>query len=116
MPVQIIKKSEGIARKISENYKVTNFLTKDSSKNVSLAVSEAKNHSETTKNIRSDRVYYVLEGKLVVKKNGKKFVAKQGDTIFIPKNMEYHFEGTFRAVLINSPAFSQQDERISKSQ
>ena len=114
MSIQIIKKNQGIARKISKNYQVTNFLTKDSSENASLAVSEATNHSETTKNIRSDRVYYVLEGQLVVKKNNKEFVAKRGDVVFIPKNTEYHFEGTFKAILINSPAFNPQDEQISK--
>ena len=114
MTIKLIKKNEGITRKISETYQVTNFLTKDSSENVSLAVSEATNHSETTKNIRSDRVYYVLEGKLIVKKNDKEFVAEPGDTIFIPKNTEYHFEGTFKAILINSPAFRPEDEQISK--
>ena len=114
MEIKLIKKNQGIARKISETYQVTNFLTKDSSENVSLAVSEATNHSETTKNIRSDRVYYVLEGKLIVKKDNKEFVAESGDVIFIPKNTEYHFEGTFKAILINSPAFSPQNEQISK--
>lgn len=114
MSIQIIKKDQGIARRISESYRVTNFLTKDSTKNVSLAVSEATNHFETTKNVRSDRVYYVLEGKLIVKKDDKKFIAEPGDVIFIPKNTEYHFEGTFKAILINSPAFSTQDEQISK--
>ncbi len=114
MEIKIIKKKEGNPRKISETYKVTNFLTKEINENVSLAVSEATNHSETTENIRSDRVYFVLEGKLIVKKDGKEFVAESGDIIFILKNTKYHFEGTFKAILINSPAFSPQDEQISE--
>ena len=114
MEIKFIKKNEGIARKISETYQVTNFLTKDSSENISLAVSKATNHSETTKNIRSDRVYYILEGKLIVRKDNKEFVAELGDVIFIPKNTEYHFEGTFKAILVNSPAFRPEDEQISK--
>ena len=111
MAVKIIRKSETTAREISKTYTVTNFLTKNLCKDVSLAVSQATNHSETTKNIKSDRVYYVLKGKLIV---NKEIVAEPGDVIFIPKNTEYSFEGTFKAVLVNSPAFNPQDEKISK--
>ena len=112
--MKLFKRSEGIARKISESYKVTNFLTKELSENISVAISEANNHFEDTKNIRSDRVYYVLEGKLKVKINDKEVVAEVGDMIFIPKNTAYHFEGTFKAILINTPAFRREDENISK--
>ncbi|MCK4730136.1 MAG: cupin domain-containing protein [Candidatus Aenigmarchaeota archaeon] len=114
MVIQIIKKDQGIVRKINENYQVTNFLTKEISENLSLAVSEATNHSETTKNTRSDRIYYVFEGKLIVKKDNKEFAAESGDIIFIPKNTKYCFEGTFKAILINTPPFNPQDEQISK--
>jgi ethanolamine utilization protein EutQ (cupin superfamily) len=114
MSIILCKKKDGITRKISESYRITNFLTKESSENVSVAVSEAKNHSETTRNVRSDRAYYVLEGRLVVSKDGKELSAEPGDVIFIPKNTRYSFSGTFKAVLINSPAFSPQDEKISK--
>ncbi len=112
--ILLIKKEDAVKRKISKSYAVNNFLTKNSSDNVSVAVSEAKNHSETTKNIRSDRVYYVLEGNLVVKRDNKQFVAETGDAIFIPKNTEYHFKGTFKAVVINSPAFNPEDEKITE--
>lgn len=91
MTIQIIKKNQGITRKISESYKVTNFLTKDSSENVSLAFSEATNHSETTKNVRSDRAYYVLEGKLIVKKDDKEFVAEPRDVIIYSKKHRVPF-------------------------
>lgn len=114
MTIQLIKKNQGITRKISETYNVTNFLTRDTSENVSLAIGEAINHSETTKNVGSDRIYYVIEGKLFVKKENKEFVAEVGDIIFIPKDTEYQFKGTFKAILINSPAFSPKNERISK--
>jgi ethanolamine utilization protein EutQ (cupin superfamily) len=111
MEIKIIKKSEAEARKINETYKVVNFLTRDISENVSLAIGHATNHSETTKNIRSDRVYYILDGRLMIKQNDKDLIAEQGDVIFIPKNTEYHFEGTFKTILVNSPAFNLQDEK-----
>jgi ethanolamine utilization protein EutQ (cupin superfamily) len=110
MPIRLIKKSQGISRKISDTYKVMNFVTRDINKNVSLAVSTATRHAETTKSA-SDRIYYVLEGKLTV---NKKYVAYMGDVIFIPKNTEYHFEGTFKTILVNAPAFNPRREQISK--
>ncbi len=112
METKIIKNEEGIKRKINETYEITNFLTKEDSKEISFAISDSKNHRETTKNVKSGRIYFVLEGKLIVKQENKEFVAEKGDLIFIPKNTEYSFEGTFKTILINSPAFDIKDERI----
>jgi len=109
----LIKKSQGTVRKISKTYQATNFLTGRQSGNLSLAVSKAKNHNEITKNIKSNRVYYILKGKLIVKQGSKRFAADRGDIIFIPKNISYQFQGTFEAILINSPAFNKEDE-VSK--
>lgn len=114
MSIEIVKKEEGDEREISESYQVKNFITKESSEKVSLAVSEADEHSETTKNVRSDRIYYVLEGKLVIKDDKGKYTAEPGDVIYIPKDTKYHFKGTFKAVLINSPAFDPEDEKIAE--
>lgn len=110
MSIKVIRKPEAVARKISDSYHVINFLTREASENVSLAIGQADNHSETTKNVRSDRIYYVIEGKLMVKQGEKEFVAEPGDVVFIPRNTEYGFGGSFRAILINSPAFNPKDE------
>jgi len=110
MPIKIIKKEDSTERKISESYSVLNFLTGDESEKISLAVSTAKNHSETTKTT-SDRAYYVLEGEL----SANNQTAKKGDVIFIPANTEYGFRGTFKAVLINSPPFKKENEEIKES-
>ncbi len=74
----------------------------------------AKDHSEVTKNIKSDRIYYVLSGKLIIKENKRKLVAKKGDLVFIPKNTKYYFGGTFKTILINSPPFDPKNEKIFK--
>ena len=111
MSVKLIKATQGVARKISNSYEVTNFLTREYSKNVSLAISKAMDHKEVTANRSSDRVYYVLEGVLNVKFGNEKMEARAGDTVFIPKNTQYYFGGSFKAVLINSPAFKPQDEQ-----
>lgn len=112
--IKLIKKEQAEARKISNTYTVLNMLTKEINKKVSVALAEGENHSEITKNIRSDRIYYVLEGQLTVAQGEEVYVANPGDVIFIEKNTPYHFKGTFKAVLINVPAFDPKDEQIIK--
>lgn len=112
--IKLIKKDDAVAKKISDSYTVFNLLTGELSKNVSVAVSKADEHLEETKNKTSDRVYYVLEGSLKVKSGDKTFVANSGDIIFIPANTPYQFEGTFKAILINSPPFDPENEDIKR--
>jgi len=114
MEIKLFKGNEGKTRKISQTYSVTNFLTHGDSANISLAVSNAEKHSETTSNLKSDRAYFVLDGLLSIEKDGKKFLAGPGDVLFVQKNTEYTFSGTFRAVLVNSPAFDPSAERIRR--
>ena len=112
--IRLIKKEQAEARKINNTHTVFNLMTKEISKKVSVAVGEGVNHSEITKNIRSDRIYYVLEGQLTVVQGSEVFVANPGDLIFIEANTPYHFKGTFKAVLINAPAFDPKNEQIIK--
>lgn len=112
--IKLIKKEEAISRKISNSYTVFNMLTKEVSKKVSVSIGEAENHSEITKNVRSDRIYYVLEGQLTVVQGSDVFVANPGDVILIEVNTPYHFKGTFKVVLINVPAFDPKNEKTVK--
>ncbi|GAF93103.1 unnamed protein product, partial [marine sediment metagenome] len=43
MAIKLIKKRQGVVRGISKTYSVFNFLTKEHCKNLSVAVSKAKN-------------------------------------------------------------------------
>lgn len=70
--MQIFRKNHSKTRKISPSYKVTNHITNETSKNISCAVSQAKNHSENTNTKESDRIYYILKGKLIVTIDNKK--------------------------------------------
>lgn len=87
-------------------------MTKEDSPSITVVVGKAKNHFEITMNTESDRAYYILNGEMIL--DGNKFEA--GDVIYIPKNTEYQFEGTFEAVIINSPAFDPKYDmtKISK--
>lgn len=102
MPIKLFKKEDAVIRRISDSYSVLNFLTIADSDKVSLGVSEANNHVETTKT-SSDRAYYVLEGEIIVNND---IHAMPGDVIYVPANTEYKFQGTFKAVIVNSPPFN----------
>ncbi len=109
--ITLIKKSGGKKRQVDKTHYVINFLTKRLSKNVSLAVINAKNHVATTKSVKSDRIYYVLNGKLRVIYKNNLWTALPGDVIFIPMKTLYSSSGTFVAIAINSPAFDIKYER-----
>jgi len=112
--IKLFKKEQAEARKISNSYTVFNLLTKEINKKISVSVGEGENHSEITKNVRSDRIYYVLEGQLTVVQGSDVYVANPGDLIFIEANNPYHFKGTFKVVLINTPAFDPKNEQTVK--
>ncbi|MEI6650169.1 MAG: hypothetical protein WCL23_01905 [Candidatus Moraniibacteriota bacterium] len=109
MNIKIIRSRESAERKISDSYSVLNLLTAEESNRVSIAVGIANDHVETTKTT-SDRAYYILKGELIV--DGES-VAETGDVVFIPADTEYRFEGTFTAVLVNSPPFRKENELTS---
>jgi len=110
MSVKLIKHSEGLVRKISDSYSVLNLLTVNECSTISLWESRAENHEEISKT-SNDRVYYILEGGIIINDN---ISGEKGDVIFIPSNTEYSFKWTFKAILINSPAFRKENETISK--
>ena len=102
--IKLIKNKEGIKREISPSYIINNLLTKESSSSVSLVEGISKNHQEITKGINNDRVYYILKGKMTIL-GKEKLIAEEGDVLFISKDTEYEFEGTFKAIIVNVPAF-----------
>lgn len=91
-------------------YYIDNYLTKDKSNNISVAVSHLNGKIGNTKNIKSDRVYYFINANAKFKIDNESIIVKDGDVLFIEKNTVYSMEGTFDAVLINTPAFDINNE------
>ena len=104
------KKEDKITRG-EGNYFIDNYLTKDKSKNISVAVSHLNGCSiDKTKNIESDRVYYFIKADAEFKINNEIVNVKDGDVLYIEKNTSYSMKGHFDAVLINTPAFDIKNE------
>ena len=105
-----INNTDKITRGESSQYIIDNYLTKNMSNNVSVAVSHLNGKINKTKNIESDRVYYFINANAKFTIDNKTVQVNNGDLIFISKNTIYSVEGTFDAVLINTPAFDIKNE------
>ena len=101
---KVVRASEAIPRQITETYKANNYITKDISPGVSLAVNEANDHHETELT-QYDRIYYILEGEIEFDFDGEQIRLRPGDSCFVSKSAQYKFSGTFKAVVVNQPAF-----------
>lgn len=106
----LIKAEEGVKRGEGTSYVITNYLTREKSSKVSVAVSELKGKLWKTMNKESDRVYYLLDGYGNFHFEDITFETKAGDVVYVPARTPYFVEGEFRAVLINSPAFQLSKE------
>lgn len=104
---KIVRESDGSVRQIAPNKTANNLISKDTSPNLSLATTEAVDYyeKETTS---YDRIYYVLDGTLVLAINGEKSSVQKGDACFISKDTTYEMQGTFKAVIVNQPAFGSE--------
>lgn len=101
---KVINSTQATKRQITSNKLARNYITKNIDPNLSLATLEASNYDEeeTTK---YTRIYYVLEGSLELIVGNEASTLQKNDTIYIEKNTTYKMKGTFKAIVINEPAF-----------
>lgn len=104
---KIVKQSDARVRDIFPNYSATNFITNDISPDVSLAITDATDFEDTT-TTKENRIYYLLEGSLELIIDGSEVRLEPGDSCFISENITYTMKGTFKSVVVNSPAFGVQ--------
>ena len=91
---KVVKKSEAKLRVITANKRSFNFITKDISPNVSLAITGGENFSEEEK-AKYDRIYFVLKGKLTLIFDDEKVILEEGDSCFVKKDTLYIISLTF---------------------
>jgi len=109
---KLVAKSDRVTRGESDSYKIHNYITRESSPRVSVAVSELNGELPGTLNERSDRVYYFIDAQCTFTFNdGTSLSVKPGDALFIPVKTLYRVDGSFTAVLVNAPAFSPDAEQ-----
>lgn len=110
--IKVVKASETVEKKVADTYSVFGMISKKDSNKLDVCLSKAKNHVEIALNTKSDRIYYITEGKVNVESNGVKIEASEGDLVFIPANTKYKFSGTFEAIQVMSPPFDRSNEPL----
>ena len=99
-----ISKNEKITRDISEVHSADNYLTKETTENVSLAITRlnGKLDSSITAN---ERVYYFISADVDFIIDNEKIHCESGDVLYLDKDTTYSAEGDFEAITINVPAY-----------
>lgn len=103
--LKIIRKNEAILRKISDKKSAWNFVTREITKDVSLAVTEATEGYYEKEVNKNNRIYYILEGTMELKAGADSVILYPGDGCFISRDTEYEISGVFKAITVNQPAF-----------
>ncbi|MDO9028276.1 MAG: hypothetical protein Q7U68_05380 [Candidatus Roizmanbacteria bacterium] len=86
------------------------YNSKEDFANASAAVFEVQDHHGKIKTTRSDRVYYVLEGKgeFIIKQ--EIIAVESTDVIIVPKNTEYDYRGKMKLFMVHVPAYDEEYE------
>jgi hypothetical protein len=109
---KFVKQENAIMRGEGSDYVISNYITKEDSRNVSLAISTLEGTVPATLNNISDRLYFFLEADATFEfEDGEVVTVEKNSTLFIPKNTKYKMKGKFKAVLINTPPFDIINEK-----
>ena len=64
------------------------------------------------KNIKEDRIYFVIEGEGKFIVNGEETIVSKNDLIFVPKNTPYNIIGKMTYFLLCTPEFKAEDDVV----
>lgn len=99
-----ISKNEKTTRNINEVHSADNYLTKETTENVSLAVTRLSGKLDSSM-ISNERVYYFISADVDFIIDNEKIHCESGDVLYLDKDTTYFAEGDFEAITINMPAF-----------
>ncbi|MCX4254430.1 MAG: hypothetical protein OSJ63_04075 [Bacilli bacterium] len=99
-----ISKNEKITRKISEVHSADNYLTKETTENVSLAITRLNGKLDSSM-LTNERVYYFINADVDFIIDNEKIHCETGDVLYLDKDTSYSARGYFEAITINVPAF-----------
>ncbi|HLC39253.1 MAG TPA: hypothetical protein VJJ76_00025 [archaeon] len=90
------------------------YSSKKDFKRASAAYFEINGSHGKIKTIRSDRIYFVIQGKGKFIIKNKIFSVKSKDVIIVPKNVPYDYSGKMKLFLVHTPSFDAAFERQLK--
>ena len=99
-----ISNSEKVTRQINEMHSADNYLTKETTESLSVAVNKLNGKLDSSI-LKYERVYYFINANVDFLIDGEKVHCNSGDVLYLSKDTTYSAEGTFEAVTINVPAY-----------
>ena len=99
-----ITKHDKVTRKITDVHSADNYLTKETTKNISLAINKLDGKLDLVKTV-NERVFYFISADVDFIIDNEKIHFEDGDVLYLSKDTNYSATGKFEAVVINSPAF-----------
>ena len=99
-----ITKKEKVTRKITDVHSAYNYLTKETTESISLAINKLDGKLDLLKTV-NERVFYFISADVEFIIDGEKVHFEDEDVLYLDKNTTYSANGKFEAVVVNSPAF-----------
>ncbi len=99
-----ITKNEKVTRKISDAHSADNYLTKETTENISLAINRLDGKLDLIKTV-NERVFYFISADVDFTIDNEKVHFEDGEVLYLSKDTNYSANGRFEAIVVNSPAF-----------
>ena len=99
-----ITKNEKVTRKITDVHSADNYLTKETTENISLAINRLDGKLDLVKTV-NERVFYFINADVDFMIDNEKVHFEDGEVLYLSKDTNYSAIGRFEAVVVNCPAF-----------
>lgn len=116
-----MKTSEGDSFKVDENTVITNLFKPEDDSNFDTVITSVEGYHPADEpekgfwNEKSQKGYYILEGEGKMYVGEKEHQVEKGDFVFVPEKTRHALEGDFRALIVTSPPFDPETEKLVES-
>jgi len=113
-----MKFTEGDSYFVDENTEITDLFDASEESNFDSVICEVNGYhpADTGRkkfvNEESQKAYYILEGKGEIFVGDKKIQVEEGEFVNVPVSTPHALEGSFKAIIITSPPYNPDNERI----
>ena len=113
-----MKFTEAETYNVDENTEITDLFDAPKDANFDSVITdingyhpEGSDHKDIV-NEKSQKSYYILEGEGKIKVGKKIHIIEKGDFVYVPEETEHSLEGEFRALIVTSPPYNPEDEKL----
>ena len=113
-----MKFTEGDSYFVDDNTEITDLFDASDESNFDSVICEVDGYhpADTSRkrivNEESQRGYYILEGNGTIFVGDEKIQVEEGEFVNVPVSAPHALEGSFKAMIITSPPYNPDDERI----